>query len=77
MFRQVEGEAHFSADGFEHIGFRLEDGSIITEFSGCDHREDPTPIFVALAKMLRDNDQIVEIFDGSDALWFGIIRYTR
>lgn len=72
----VEGEFKFDEEGEEMLGFFLDDGREVVEYDGCDWKENPGDILVGLAKKLArlgDNFELVEIFDGSDTLWYGIV----
>jgi hypothetical protein len=54
----------------------LKDGRKVIDFEGCDWKENPAKILTKLARKLAklgDTYDIVEIADGSDTLWFGIV----
>ena len=57
--------------------FKMEDGTIITEFDGCDWKENPANAIVKLTKKAKKSDEIVELEDGSDTLWYGILRAKK
>lgn len=59
------------------IAFKTEDGVVIKEFDGCDWKENPADLIVKLAKKVRKGDEIVELADGSDTLWYGILRAKK
>lgn len=53
--------------------FTLEDGRKTIEHGGCDWKEDPSDIIESLTAKLKSGQELVEISDGSDALFFGIV----
>lgn len=56
------------------VGFRTSDGKTITQFDGCDWKDDTTEIINKLTKDMKEGDEIVELFDGDDTLHYGILR---
>lgn len=72
--RIVEGDVAFNEDETEQVGFRLSDGTLVTEYDGVDHKDNPARVLMKLTKKLKWDDELVEIADGSDTLWYGIIR---
>jgi hypothetical protein len=75
--RVVEGDFKFDEDECELLGFFLSDGRKVIEYDGCDWKENPGDILVKLAKRLvklgTDDHELLEIADGSDTLWYGIV----
>jgi hypothetical protein len=60
---------------FAHL--TLTDGRTTVELDGCDWKDNPVDILVRLTARLRelgeDRYELVEIADGSDTLWYGIV----
>lgn len=71
--RLIEVDVLFDDDG-NHVGFKTEDGIRVTEFDGVDHKDNPVDVLTKLTNMLKDGDELVEMADGSDTLWYGILR---
>lgn len=57
----------------EHVAFLLEDGRRTRMFDGCDHRENPIKVLNKLIKHVKKGEELVELFDGSDTIWYGIV----
>jgi hypothetical protein len=70
--RIIEVELEF--DGVDHVGFRTKDGTLIVDYGGVDHRDNPTEVLNMLTNMLKEGDELVEMADGSDTIWYGILR---
>lgn len=67
-------------DGIEEpLGMVLSDGRKTVEYDGCDWKESPRKALNRLTKLLKKypNHEIVEIADGSDTLWFGIVKEVK
>ena len=75
--RVVEGDWIFNEDDDTDEGkLVLSDGREVLHCDGCDWKENPGEILVKLARKLAklgDQYDIVEIADGSDTLWYGIV----
>ncbi len=52
----------------------LEDGRVCIEYDGCDHADSPLRALNRLTKLVKKGQELVEISDGSDTLWFGIVK---
>ncbi len=52
----------------------LEDGRVCIEYDGCDWKENPSQTIIELSKRVKKGQELVEISDGSDTLWFGIVK---
>lgn len=74
--RRVSGDWDF--DACDEGKLVLDNGSELVEYDGCDWKDNPTNILVKLTTKLNelgeDKHELVEISDGSDTLWFGIIN---
>lgn len=75
----VEGIPGFSslAEDAEHTHFLLEDGRKTIHFDGCDWKENPFLTLLRLEKLVKKGQEIVEIADGSDTIWFGIVPIKK
>ncbi len=63
-------------DGIEEPQYMLlSDGRKTVEADGCDWKENPATPILRLTKLLKKypDHEIVEISDGSDTLWYGIV----
>lgn len=75
--RIIEVDAVWNDDESEMLGFRdTDNGTLITDYDGVDHRDDPTNVLTRLHTLMRDGDELVEMADGSDCIWYGILRNT-
>ena len=78
-FEEIKDENGYSYEdvvGFFVGNYELPEG----DYDGCDWKENPAKILVKLTKRLmkvysEKTHEIVEISDGSDTLWYGIIPY--
>ena len=77
--RRVDGGYKFDKHGEELLGFFVGKNEIIhPDFDGCDWKENPAKIVNKLTKRIckkysHDTHELVEVSDGSDALWYAII----
>jgi hypothetical protein len=62
------------ADSNTDFAFVMKDGTLIDEFDGCDWKENPAKNLIKLTRKLKKGDELVEMADGSDMLWYGILR---
>lgn len=77
--RVVEGEWKYDeSDDSDPGELTLADGRKVIEYDGCDWKENPGRLIVKLTKKLTklgaDTHELLEIADGSDTLWYGIVR---
>lgn len=75
--RIYEGQWPDTEDCSDDDQLTLDDGRGTVDLDGCDWKENPTEVLVRLTAKLKqlgeDKYELVQIDDGSDTLWYGIV----